>query len=83
MMIIHIAEANSNQIVEIRGSNLREMLCVYRARNRWDRANPYNFVSTGTNSYMTTLTFFDKDETLHITRTPHMENAFYADWEWV
>lgn len=82
MLIIHIAEANSDQIVEIRGENLRSMLCAYWTRNRWHGAStPYNFVSTGTNGYMTSITFIDETETLTITKAPYMENVYYADWD--
>lgn len=81
-MIIHIAEANSNQITEIRGENLRSMLCAYWANARWNSAStPYNFVSTGTNGHTTSITFIDYAEQLTLTEAPFGNNIWFANWE--
>lgn len=81
-MIIHIAEANSNQIVEVSGENLREMLCAYWTRNRWNKDRPYNFVSTGTNGHAESVTFMDSAETLELREASWGWGVYFADWTW-
>lgn len=78
MLVIHIAELNSDQIVEISGNNFRTMLIAYWRHNCWRPCPPYNMIYVSNS----VIVFENQHETLTLVKAPFEGNVYYATWEW-